>query len=500
MTMPPRSELLLTWVTFASLFGALHARPAAAEDPSAWQLTLSPYAAAAVFDVKEDIQLTATVCHVAGTGPDATLAIEVSNDDGLLLLEREVPVSVPPGEVRRVELVLAQAGRLPAEQALSLAVALRADGKEQLALRKHFGILPQRAVTAAAESSAFGLLAEGNWSLVQRLGIRHVRPNWNWNERPMDWAQRYAVNYCPLINEANAYVRGELTQQEYFDFVYESVHRFKGYVKYWQLGNEFDIFHRDGPRAYVEAQKIGYAAAKAADPQCVIVGGSITELQCRQEGWAESLQEGLAQYCDIYDFHFYRDLKTTQQLLDYIHATCKQHSAEKPIWVTETAQVDMFDPDDRNQADYILKRYAHLLANGVSVVMWHCHRWPYPYEADKVAATGIVDYDGFARPALFALAAMTKSLEGAEFARQWPLGEGEYAYEFQRGERSVLVAWSDGEQRTIQITAATGKIGVVFPSGQRSVPSAKSPETRQVLISHRPIIYELPGTIIGLSR
>ena len=101
----------------------------------------------------------------------------------------------------------------------------------------------------------------------------------------MEWASRYKVAYCPLMNEANAFVRGELTEDEYADFVRQSVRRYRGYVKYWQLGNEFDIFHREGPKAYVQSQRIGYAAAKAEDPGCVVVGGSITELQVRREGW-----------------------------------------------------------------------------------------------------------------------------------------------------------------------------------------------------------------------
>ena len=150
--------------------------------------------------------------------------------------------------------------------------------------------------------------------------------------------------------------RHPVTNREYAEFIRQSVRRFKGYVKYWQLGNEFDVFHRDAPKSYVEAQRIGYAAAKAEDPGCIVIGGSITELQVRREGWRESLALGLAKHCDIYDFHFYGDLATTQDLLDYIHRTCREFRAEKPIWVTETTQVGMFDPDDRNQAAYVLKR------------------------------------------------------------------------------------------------------------------------------------------------
>ena len=43
----------------------------------------------------------------------------------------------------------------------------------------------------------------------------------------MDWANRYHIAYCPLINEANAFVRGELTDREYVHFVETSVSRYK---------------------------------------------------------------------------------------------------------------------------------------------------------------------------------------------------------------------------------------------------------------------------------
>ena len=54
----------------------------------------------------------------------------------------------------------------------------------------------------------------------------------------------------------------------------------------------------------------------------------------------------------------------------------------------------MFDRDDRNQAEYVFKRFAHLLGNGVDKVFWHVLTWPYPYEVDKVQATALIDYDG----------------------------------------------------------------------------------------------------------
>jgi len=310
----------------------------------------------------------------------------------------------------------------------------------------------------------------------------------------MEWATRYGIAYCPLVNEANAFVRGELSQDEYAGFVRQSVRRYRNYVKYWQLGNEFDIFHRDGPKSYVESQRIGYAAAKAEDPGCVIVGGSITELQVRREGWREALSLGLAKHCDIYDFHFYADLNTTQDLLDYIHRTCREHRAEKPIWVTETTQVGMFDPDDRNQAEYVLKRYAHLLANGISVAFWHAMTWPYPFEADKVQATALVDHSGFARPSLFAFAALTRELAGAKFTRRWDLGRDVYAFEFARGRRSVVILWTESSEMTIQLRHAPGDTAVTTVNGRRVVRSSATGNA-QVRLAKTPTLYDVPSPI-----
>ncbi len=136
--------------------------------------------------------------------------------------------------------------------------------------------------------------------------------------------------------------------------------------------------------------------------------------------------------------------------MNYIHRTCGEYRAEKPIWVTETTQVGMFDPDDRNQAEYLFKRYAHLLANGVAVIFWHAMAWPYPFEADKIQATAMIDHAGFARPSLFALAALARDLTGAKFVRRWDLGREVYALEFAKGLRRLLVLWTEGKEQTVR--------------------------------------------------
>jgi len=464
------------------------------EPEGSWQLTLRPAREAAVFDAAEEAQVKAMIRNVAGRDPEVALEYEVDDAEGLRRLGGTVSAAVPAGETRRVDIRLGTPVQLPAGEYLTVRVRLLAGGRCEAECRKGFGFLPRREPVEPPERSPFGLLAEHHWPLLQRLGVRHVRPNWIWAERPMEWASRYSIAYCPLMNEANAFVRGELAERQYADFVRESVRRYKSYVRCWQLGNEFDVFHREGPKAYVEAQRVGFNAAKAEDPQCLVIGGSITELQVRREGFREALDLGLAKYCDVYDFHFYADLRTTQELLSYIHETCRDCDAEKPIWVTETTQVGMFDPDDRNQAEYVFKRYIHLLANGVSVVFWHALDWPYPYSADRTQATALVDYEGFARPSLFAYAALTRDLAGVRFKRRWDAGQDTYALEFEGGSRTVLVLWSERPGGTAQIRHPPGDMLITSPSGRRVRQSGATGITSAGLAGG-PRLYQLPGPV-----
>ncbi len=491
------NERYVAWLFAIAVFAGSGVCPAAS--PSPWEAALRPRRPAAVFDVAENPTVTLVVRNLSGQGSAVAIHFEVSDYDGRLLHSGSLAAAVPRGEIRAIDLRLGDAAKLPHGEYLAARVTLVADGKLQADFRKGFGFLPKQNAAGPPEKSPFGLLAEYHWPLLEQIGVRYVRPNWSWDERPMEWASRYRIAYCPLVNEANAFVREESSAAEYAEFVRQSVRRYKGYVRYWQLGNEFDIFHRDGPKSYVEAQRIGYAAAKAEDPNCLVVGGSITELQVRREGWKESLALGLAKYCDIYDFHFYSDLVTTQDLLDYIHRTCREFRAEKPIWVTETTQVGMFDPDDRNQAEYVFKRYTHLLASGVSVVFWHALAWPYPFEADKTQATAMIDHAGFARPSLFAFAALARDLGGARFVRRWDAGKDVYALEFAKGNRAVLVLWSEGGPRSMTLRHPAGDTVVTHVSGKRTVRPAGHGPT-QVKLSKRPVIYDLSGPVTEIRE
>ena len=67
---------------------------------------------------------------------------------------------------------------------------------------------------------------------------------------------------------------------DYGDFVYAVVSRYKGKIKYYQLWNEPNLYTEWGKKPvdakqYVQLLKIGYERAKEADPNCVIISAAL---------------------------------------------------------------------------------------------------------------------------------------------------------------------------------------------------------------------------------
>jgi hypothetical protein len=68
--------------------------------------------------------------------------------------------------------------------------------------------------------------------------------------------------------------------QDFADYVGAVVSRYKGRIKYYQLWNEPNIYPEWGsyaidPESYVELLKAGAKAARAADPDVVIIAGAL---------------------------------------------------------------------------------------------------------------------------------------------------------------------------------------------------------------------------------
>jgi len=146
---------------------------------------------------------------------------------------------------------------------------------------------------------------------------------------------------------------------DYGDYVYAVVSRYKGKIKYYQLWNEPNLYTEWGRKSvdakqYVQLLKIGYERAKEADPNCVIISAALAPTI--EQSW-EALDDriylqqmydaGAKSYFDIMsvmayglrsgpydrrlslgDVNFSRPILTREIMV-------KNGDADKPIWASE---------------------------------------------------------------------------------------------------------------------------------------------------------------------
>lgn len=153
--------------------------------------------------------------------------------------------------------------------------------------------------------------------------------------------------------------------QDFADFVSAVVSRYRGRIKYYQIWNEPNIYPEWGsahidPEAYVALLKVGAEAARAADPQVVIIAGALAStinLQPADPPPGNSLNDmlflqrmydaGAAPYFDIMAMQGYglysgpTDDRMHPRVINFSRhkfirdLMVKNGDAQKPIWIAE---------------------------------------------------------------------------------------------------------------------------------------------------------------------
>lgn len=271
-----------------------------------------------------------------------------------------------------------------------------------------------------------------------------------------------------------------------YDFVGAAVAAFKGRIRHYEFINEPVWIPSPGANLssgagytvadYIALLKGGYAAMKAADPDCRVLGG--LSIQAEMPLGDRFMAEGGLRYCDIYNLHPYPTPNGAPERfvgdMKRILAAMDAYGGRKPIWATETAYFAEDDlpwtpwvaprdhngannltRDERSAADYSVRHAVILLAHGVEKIFYH-------QGIEGEANNGSMALDNpllgiLSTPDKFyvALAALANALgEAPSFAA--PLRkpeqvdgrstEGVYGFAFDRaGGGAVLVVWTSEE-------------------------------------------------------
>ncbi len=226
--------------------------------------------------------------------------------------------------------------------------------------------------------------------MIKDAGIGWIRQQFPWEdiEQPskgMYWDEKYGQSswdkYDNIVDLAGQYgiqmiVRLDLPPKwahpnnawphtppenfdDYGDFVYKVVSRYKGKVKFYQLWNEPNLAIEWGSKPvdakeYVRLLKVGYQRAKEADPNCAIISAALAPTI--EETWRalneqiylqQMYDAGARDYFDILSVMAYglrsgpddhrlalKDVNFSRPLL-IREIMVKNGDASKPIWASE---------------------------------------------------------------------------------------------------------------------------------------------------------------------
>src|SRR5439155_16312422 len=173
--------------------------------------------------------------------------------------------------------------------------------------------------------------------------------------------------------------RTEADFAQFAQYVSRTVGRYRGKVKYWEIWNEPNIptFWKPPNAAdYTKLLKAAYAAAKKADPNCMIVAASANETDVN---WLLDIgKNGGANSMDVVSFHPYsmadgpEEMHLGRQIDNVRKAMEKIGRKDIPIWITEMGWIaDINNPDEvAAQCRYMVQSHVIALAHGVEKLFW----------------------------------------------------------------------------------------------------------------------------------
>lgn len=348
-----------------------------------------------------------------------------------------------------------------------------------------------------------------DFGLMAKYGIRDMRVSIAWGDyepskgnfrwelldEKVRYAEKHGIELYPYICYSPTWATGTSDWrsppqdlQDWYDFVYTVVERYKGRITYWELWNEGD--NRDfWTGTWVEQLRLvkrGAEAVKAANPDAVTIFGGLTNLSPSHVDTI--FTSGVADYIDVINIHFYNETwnrAPTEQIFEstrFVADVIRRNGARQELWIAEIGYSDYVEESGRVsgwysinypyektrefQAVTFFRALSRIYATeDVSTVLWYEIK---NLRLDSVAIgdvnnyhLGALDHDYFPKHLWFAIAA-AKSLFADPFKAidqelAVETGDGSvhpivHAFQRQNGD-VVLLAWNRGaNSRSINVS------------------------------------------------
>lgn len=283
----------------------------------------------------------------------------------------------------------------------------------------------------------------------------------------------------------------------------------KPVVKHWEMWNEPDFpcrgdfggFWNGTPADYYRLLKVGYLAAKHADPEATIILGGLAHWPYPGQDWFQEFLDAVAAdpekelqaqnnvYFDVLALHWYSNVRNTLISRDYAAQMTSRGLNDKVIWINESGVPAWEDyPGNGNpetpyqasleeQAAYVIQNFAYALASELSepkVPITRVFHFQL-YDDGRREAYGLIrnpsdsalephpTYPGQSRPAYDAFATAARYLRDVEPVWHTESSDGlvRVAF-FQPPDKRVLVLWSWASRTKSWAVARTGVEGLLI--------------------------------------
>ena len=208
-----------------------------------------------------------------------------------------------------------------------------------------------------------------------------------------------------------------------YEFCKAAAQKFSGQILAWEFWNEPDLmsFNQDPSWDLAAAHKAAYLGFKAGDPNVDVLIASNCQ-HSAMKMYELLLQNGVGDYMDVFNFHFYGPLEEYQQTVESKRQFLARYLASKPMWVTENGLAaegtgkeepivpgsDLREHDSRQelaQAELMIKSQITMQSLGVerdfSFVfppyneqgggkVWGMFRWDYTVKPAYVAFANLI--------------------------------------------------------------------------------------------------------------
>jgi len=253
-------------------------------------------------------------------------------------------------------------------------------------------------------------------------------------------------------------------------FMERSVRHFQGRITHWQILNEpyytsYSLPRDEGytPEDYAKYLKVAYAACKAGDPKCLVLGGYGAPPGSLSLYQALVAQGGLDSL-DLMDIHIYPGAappEAYEASLQRLRQMAAAQGKGPPLWLTETGYYADDDPPEtpvRHWSDlleseeqcgaYMVRFAAIMFANGVEKIFYHSGVQPVLTEGSlecQFLEYGNVPRKQYAVQAALANWFTPNTTLVEKLKQQSPL----WGYLFRGDEGPFAVTWTTGAARAL---------------------------------------------------